>query len=112
MPTATNYIKLSVRGSKQLHDFQTIHPRRRGVGGGTTSWVWFFDNDNEHEARKALAAAFEKRENLIADFPKLNARSFQISSWLPSAFHGVPEVGAKKRFVADMAAAMSLEVVS
>lgn len=104
---ATNYLKLTVRASKSLHDAEAVHtaPRDERERSFVTSWVFPFST--RAEAKLALAAAQGRRKALRAANPEIAAEAFQLSTYLPSSLRGVPVVGETVRSVADIVQAVA-----
>jgi hypothetical protein len=105
-----NYLKLSVRASKPLHDSESLRQASvtdewpllphgypyNGLGDArlfVTSWIFTFDDTSKADAIRALAEAQEKRKRLKTKHFELPHDAIQLSSWAPSGLRGVRVVG-------------------
>jgi len=110
MRIITNYLKLSIRASKPLHDAEAVQQLASGQDWSlrshaeiqtedgeprafVTTWVFPFNEKSARSRSEALADAQGKRKRMRTKHFELAEDSFQLASFLPTAIRGVPVVG-------------------
>ncbi len=92
MKSKSDYIKLSVRSAKSLHDAEAVSKRPRfNDGYFVTSWTFPFVTKSQGAA--ALLAIQGKRKQLMELHPDVPASAFKLSTFRVGSIRGVPAIG-------------------
>lgn len=87
-----DYVKLSVRSVRSLHDDEASSRRPRVIQGPfVTTWVFHFETKAQGAA--ALVRAQGKRTELQRNNPDVSKDAFRLSTFRTGSIRGVPGIG-------------------